>query len=33
MGMSVDFQIAIEEGANLVRIGRSIFNPLKKEDI
>ncbi|MFY9402883.1 MAG: YggS family pyridoxal phosphate-dependent enzyme [Candidatus Omnitrophota bacterium] len=27
MGMSDDFQIAIEEGANLVRIGRAIFNP------
>ena len=26
MGMSDDFQIAIEEGANLLRIGRAIFN-------
>jgi len=25
MGMSGDFQIAIEEGANLVRIGTAIF--------
>lgn len=27
MGMSQDFEVAIEEGANLVRIGRAIFNP------
>lgn len=26
MGMSDDFQVAIEEGANLLRIGRAIFN-------
>lgn len=26
MGMTDDFEIAIEEGANLVRIGRAIFN-------
>jgi len=25
MGMSNDFMIAIEEGANLIRIGTSIF--------
>ena len=25
MGMTNDFEIAIEEGANLVRIGRAIF--------
>jgi len=25
MGMSDDFEIAIEEGATLVRIGRAIF--------
>ena len=25
MGMSEDFEIAIEEGANMVRIGRGIF--------
>jgi len=25
MGMSNDFQIALEEGSNLVRIGSSIF--------
>ena len=25
MGMSGDYQVAIEEGANLVRIGSSIF--------
>jgi pyridoxal phosphate enzyme (YggS family) len=27
MGMTNDFQVAIEEGANLVRIGRAIFDP------
>ena len=27
MGMSADFEIAIEEGANLVRIGTAIFGP------
>ena len=26
MGMTNDFEVAIEEGANLVRIGRAIFN-------
>jgi hypothetical protein len=31
MGMSADYQVAIEEGATIVRIGRSIFGerPLK----
>lgn len=28
MGMSQDFEIAIEEGATMVRIGTAIFNPL-----
>ncbi|NLW08076.1 MAG: YggS family pyridoxal phosphate-dependent enzyme [Clostridia bacterium] len=27
MGMSADFEVAIEEGANLVRIGTTIFGP------
>ena len=27
MGMSQDFEVAIEEGANIVRIGSSIFHP------
>jgi len=27
MGMSADFEVAIEEGANLVRIGTAIFGP------
>lgn len=27
MGMTHDFEVAIEEGANLVRIGRGIFGP------
>jgi len=25
MGMSNDFEVAIEEGANIVRVGRAIF--------
>ena len=25
MGMTDDFEVAIEEGANLVRIGRALF--------
>jgi len=27
MGMSADFEVAIEEGANLVRVGTAIFGP------
>jgi len=27
MGMSQDFEVAIEEGADLVRIGTAIFGP------
>jgi uncharacterized pyridoxal phosphate-containing UPF0001 family protein len=27
MGMSEDFEVAVEEGATIVRIGRSIFAP------
>ncbi|HUI26007.1 MAG TPA: YggS family pyridoxal phosphate-dependent enzyme, partial [Candidatus Kryptonia bacterium] len=27
MGMTDDFEIAIEEGATMVRIGRAIFGP------
>jgi uncharacterized pyridoxal phosphate-containing UPF0001 family protein len=27
MGMSHDFEIAIEEGANLVRVGTGVFGP------
>jgi uncharacterized pyridoxal phosphate-containing UPF0001 family protein len=27
MGMSDDFEVAIEEGSNLVRIGTAIFGP------
>ena len=27
MGMSNDFEVAIEEGSNMVRVGRAIFNP------
>ena len=27
MGMSLDYQVAIEEGANLVRVGTAIFGP------
>lgn len=32
MGMSMDYIIAIEEGANIVRIGNKIFGERKKED-
>jgi uncharacterized pyridoxal phosphate-containing UPF0001 family protein len=31
MGMSNDFEIAIEEGATLVRIGSLLFEGLKSE--
>ncbi len=31
MGMTHDFEIAIEEGSNLVRVGRGIFGPRKEE--
>jgi uncharacterized pyridoxal phosphate-containing UPF0001 family protein len=27
MGMSADFEIAIEEGATIVRVGTAIFGP------
>jgi hypothetical protein len=27
MGMTDDFEVAVEEGATLVRIGRAIFSP------
>jgi uncharacterized pyridoxal phosphate-containing UPF0001 family protein len=30
MGMSADFEIAIEEGATIVRIGTAIFGPRKE---
>jgi len=30
MGMSADFQIAIEEGATLIRLGTAIFGPREK---
>lgn len=29
MGMSGDFEVAIEEGANIVRIGQSLFGPVE----
>jgi len=31
MGMTDDFEIAIEEGATLVRIGRAIFGERRQE--
>jgi len=31
MGMSADFEVAIEEGATLVRVGTAIFGPRHKE--
>ena len=30
MGMSADFEVAIEEGATLVRVGTAIFGPRKE---
>jgi hypothetical protein len=27
MGMTGDFEVAVEEGANMVRIGTAIFGP------
>ena len=27
MGMSDDFEVAVEEGATIVRVGRAIFGP------
>jgi pyridoxal phosphate enzyme (YggS family) len=32
MGMSDDYPAAVEEGANLVRLGRAIFGPRREED-
>ena len=32
MGMSNDFEVAIEEGATLVRVGTAIFGPRPKLD-
>lgn len=32
MGMTDDFEVAIEEGANLVRVGRAVFSPRHLED-
>jgi hypothetical protein len=29
MGMSADFEIALEEGATIVRIGTALFGPRK----
>jgi hypothetical protein len=31
MGMSGDFEVAVEEGATLVRIGTTIFDGLEAE--
>ncbi len=31
MGMTDDFEIAVEEGASIVRVGRAIFGPAKDE--
>jgi uncharacterized pyridoxal phosphate-containing UPF0001 family protein len=30
MGMSADFEVAIEEGATLVRVGTAIFGPRRE---
>jgi hypothetical protein len=31
MGMTDDFEVAIEEGATMVRVGRAIFGPRREE--
>ena len=31
MGMSADFEVAIEEGATLVRVGTAIFGPRERK--
>ncbi len=31
MGMTDDFEVAIEEGANLIRVGRALFGPAPEE--
>lgn len=33
MGMTDDFEVAIEEGASIVRVGRAIFGPADNESI
>lgn len=30
MGMSEDFEVAVEEGANIIRVGRAIFGELRR---
>src|SRR5438105_2924284 len=30
MGMSEDFEVAVEEGATIVRVGRAIFGPRRQ---
>jgi PLP dependent protein len=32
MGMSGDFEVALEEGANIVRVGSAIFGPRSGEE-
>lgn len=32
MGMTDDFEVAVEEGASIVRVGRAIFEPADDED-
>ena len=31
MGMTQDFPIAVAEGATILRVGRAIFDPFRKE--
>jgi uncharacterized pyridoxal phosphate-containing UPF0001 family protein len=31
MGMTDDFEVAVEEGATLLRVGRAIFGPFDQE--
>ncbi|MEN8233528.1 MAG: YggS family pyridoxal phosphate-dependent enzyme [Actinomycetota bacterium] len=32
MGMTDDFEVAVEEGASIVRVGRAIFEPTNREE-
>jgi len=33
MGMSQDFEVAIEEGSNMVRVGTAIFGPRPRPEV
>ncbi len=33
MGMSADFELAVSEGATIVRLGRALFGPRPEADV